>query len=49
MATQMQVEVILSGRQASEAQREKGRQGFRVRDKKTRETFFCWKNKLKSL
>ena len=29
-----------SGRQASEAQRDKGRQGFRARDKKTKETFF---------
>ena len=29
-----------SGWQASEAQREKGRQGLRVRDKKPKETFF---------
>ena len=29
-----------SGRQASEAQREKERQGFRARDKKPKETFF---------
>ena len=29
-----------SGRQASEAQRHKGRQGFRARDKKPKETFF---------
>ena len=36
-----------SGRQASEAQREKGRQGFRARDKKTKETYFCWKNNMK--
>ena len=33
-----------SGRHASEAQREKGRQRSRARDKKTKETFFCWKN-----
>ena len=30
-----------SRRQASEAQREKGRQRFRARDKKAKETFFC--------
>ena len=29
-----------SGRQASEAQRDKGRQGFRARDKKQRRHFF---------
>ena len=38
-----------SGRQASEAQREKGGQGFRARDKKTKETYFCWKNNMKIL
>ena len=32
----------------SEAQGEKGRQRFRVRDKKkTKETFFCWKYNMK--
>ena len=38
-----------SRRQASEAQREKGRQRSRARDKKTKETFFCWKNNMKIL
>ena len=32
-----------SRRQASEAQREKGRQRFRARDKKAKETFFLLK------
>ena len=35
--------------QANEAQREKGRQGFRARDEKPKETFFCWKNNMKIL
>ena len=38
-----------SGRQASEAQREKGRQGFTARDKKPEGDIFCWKNNLKIL
>ena len=38
-----------SGRQASEAQRKKARQGFRARDEKPKETFFCWKNNMKIL
>ena len=38
-----------SVRQASAAQREKGRQGFRARDEKPKETFFCWKNNMKIL
>ena len=32
---------------AAEAQREKGRQGFRARDKKPKETSICWKNNMK--
>ena len=35
--------------QASEAQREKGRQRSRARDKKQRKHFFCWKNNMKTL
>ena len=38
-----------SGRQASGTKREKGRQGFRARDEKPNETFFCWKNNMKIL
>ena len=38
-----------SGRQAREDQQEKGWQGFRARDKKPKETFFCWKNNMKIL
>ena len=38
-----------SGWQASEPQREKGRQGFRARDKKPKETSICWKNNMKIL
>ena len=34
-------------RQASEAQLEKDQQRSRARDKKTRETFFCWKNSVR--
>ena len=29
--------------------RESGRQGFRARDEKPKETFFCWKNNMKIL
>ena len=36
-----------NGLQASEDQQEKGWQGFRARDKKPKETFFCWKNNMK--
>ena len=35
-----------SGRQASEPQREKGRQEFRARDKKPKDTCFRWKNNI---
>ena len=35
------------GRHASEAQREKGRQGFRARDKKQRRHFFVGRTTLK--
>ena len=38
-----------SRRQASEAQRGKGRQRSRARDKKPKETFFSWKNNMKIL
>ena len=48
MATQMQVEVILSGRQANEAQREKGRQGFRVRDKKNEGDIFLLEEQVEN-
>ena len=34
---------------ASETQREKGRQGFRTRDKKQRRHFVCWKKNMKIL
>ena len=34
-----------SMRHASEAQREKGRQGFRARDKKPKDTFFVGRKK----
>ena len=37
------------GRQASEAQREKGWQGFRATDEKPKETFFCGKNNINIL
>ena len=32
-----------------EAQRDKGRQGFRARDEKPKETFFSWKSNMKIL
>ena len=38
-----------SRRLASETQREKGRQGFRARDEKLKEIFFCWKNNMEIL
>ena len=38
-----------SGRQASEAQQEKGQRGFGARDKKQRRQVFCWKNNMKIL
>ena len=38
-----------SGWQASEAQREKGRQGLRARDEKPKETFFLLEEQHESL
>ena len=40
MSTILEYRARESGRQASEAQREKGWEGFRARDKKPKETFF---------
>ena len=48
MSTNLEYRARESAWQASEAQREKGRQGFRARDK-TKKTYLCSKNNVKIL